>query len=446
MPQGSGARRRRTELGGDDVTRRVETVVVGGGPAGLATSYCLGQLGRDHVVLERGRVAERWRSERWDSFCLLSPNWAIHLPGDRYETEEPDGFAPRDAVVRWLEAYAARTGAPVREGVEVTALRPGGAGGWRLETPEAVWEADHVVVATGPYQRPAIPAYAGTLPPDIVQVPSSAYRNPSALPPGGVLVVGAGTSGCQITEDLVAAGRRVHLSVGSHHRVPRRYRGRDFTWWCIEMGEFDQTVDTLPTGRRERGPALQLTGVGGGHDIDLRAYEAQGVVLLGRLEAARDGHLFLAADLEERLARGDEMLLRFRAAVDAFVHQSGLDAPPAPPDALAAPRRGARAETRDMRLRSAGITSVVWACGFRYGFDWVQVPVFDDLGEPVQRRGVTRFPGLYFVGLPWLHKLKSSFLFGLGEDAAYVAAHIAMGRGSRRVVSAAGTAPGGPGP
>ena len=410
------------------MTQRIETVVVGGGPAGLATSYCLGQLGREHVVLERARVAERWRSERWDSFCLLSPNWAIHLPGSRYEASEPDGFAPRDEVVRWLEAYAARVDAPVRTGVEVTALRPATTvGGWLVETPEGAWEADNVVVATGPYQRPAIPAHAAAVPADIVQVASSAYRNPSALPPGGVLVVGAGTSGCQITEDLLAAGRRVHLSVGSHHRMPRRYRGRDFTWWCIEMGEFDQTVDTLPTGRRERGPALQLTGVGGGHDIDLRAYEAQGVVLLGRLQAMRDGCLFLASDLEENLVRGDEMFLRFRATVDAFVRASGLEVPPAPPDGLVAPRRGVREEVREITLRTAGIRSIVWACGFRYGFDWVRVPVFDELGEPAQRRGVTRFPGLYFVGLPWLHKLKSSFLFGLGEDAAFVATHIAMG-------------------
>jgi putative flavoprotein involved in K+ transport len=410
------------------VTHRVETVVVGGGPAGLATSYCLGQLGRDHVVLERARVAERWRSERWDSFCLLSPNWAIHLPGYRYETADPDGFAPRDAVVRWLEAYAARVGAPVREGVEVTALRAGEGGSWRLETPEAVWEAANVVVATGPYQRPAVPAHASAVPLDILQIPSSAYRNPSALPPGGVLVVGAGTSGCQITEDLLAAGRRVHVSVGSHHRMPRRYRGRDFTWWCIETGEFDQTVDTLPTGRRECGPALQLTGVGGGHAVDLRVYEEQGAVLLGRLEGARDGRVFLADDLEGSLAWGDEMFHRFRAAVDAYVEASGLDVPPAPPATLVAPRRVGRGE-RELELRRAGITSVVWACGFRYGFDWVRVPVFDDLGEPAQRRGVTAFPGLYFVGLPWLHKLKSSFLFGLGEDAAHVAAHIALARG-----------------
>jgi putative flavoprotein involved in K+ transport len=408
--------------------RRVETIVIGGGPAGLATSYCLSQLGREHVVLERARVAERWRSERWDTFCLLSPNWAVHLPGHRYETMHPDGFAGRDDVVRWLDGYAATVRAPVQPWTAVTALRAATSGQWRVETAESTWEAANVVVATGPYQQAAIPASAAAIPPDVLQVASSAYRSPSDLPPGGVLVVGAGTSGCQIVEDLLGAGRPVHLAVGAHHRVPRRYRGRDFTWWCIEMGEFDQTVDTLATGRREKGPSLQLTGVGGGHDIDLREYERRGATLLGRLEGVQGDRVYVAGDLEARVTRGQEMYQRFKAAVDTFVETTGLDVPPDPADDPVAPNRPTRPEIRDLALRAAGITSVIWACGFRHAFDWLEVPVLDGVGEPRQRRGVAPFPGLYFVGLPWLHKLKSSFLFGLGEDAAYVAAHIAMTR------------------
>ena len=210
--------------------------------------------------------------------------------------------------------------------------------------------------------------------------------------------------------------------------MPRRYRGRDFTWWCMKMGEFDQTVDSLPTGRRERGPSLQLTGADGGHNIDLLAYERQGVTLSGRLEGIRDGRAYFADDLEAQLARGDEMYHRFKRAVDRFIAETGLEAPADAGEDRTFFRPPAPPVLRDLALRDAGITSIIWACGFRYAFDWLKVPVLDELGEPRQRRGVTAFPGLYFVGLPWLYKLKSSFLFGLGEDAAYVAAHIAMTR------------------
>lgn len=402
---------------------RHETVIVGGGHAGLAMSHHLSRRGRTHVVLERGRVAERWRSERWDSLCFQFPNWSLALPGQAYDGPHPDGFSSREEVVAFIERYCAATAAPVRAGVRVDAIRAApGADGFRLETSHGVLAASNVVVATGPYQEPVIPSLGGALPSRVAQVHSSAYRNPSRLPPGAVLVVGSGASGCQIVEALLGAGRAVFLSVGRHRRFPRRYRGRDMFWWMERMGALDQTLDERPEARDRPNPLV--TGVGGGHDIDLRRYAARGAVLLGRLEGVEGSRLRLADDLDEQLTRGDEGVMAFTRSVDAYVTRAGLAAPEEPPAALP-PRGPAATPIRTLDLDTASITSVIWATGFRRDFGWIRLPVLDERGEPIHRRGVTGCPGLYFLGLPWLHTLKSSVLCGVGRDADHLAECIA---------------------
>ncbi len=424
------------------MAEQVETVIVGGGQAGLAMSYWLTQLGREHVVLERARLAERWRSERWDSLCFNLPNWAMQLPGGPYRGDDPDGFAPRDEVVRFLEDYAARTQAPVRLGTRVTSLsQKPGSQRLLVQTDGGTLEAANVVVATGPFQAPAIPPLGAALPPGIVQVHSSCYRNPARLPPGAVLVVGSGASGGEIAEELYTAGRRVYLSVGRYRRAPRRYRGRDYAAWALALGGFDRTVDTVPSPDAMHPPSPLLTGADGGHDLDLRRFAADGVVLLGRLRAVRDGTVALAPDLEASLAAGDEWCAAFRRSVDDLVREVGLAAPEEAPEDTEPPGQAPSHPILELDLEAAGITSVVWASGYRYDFDWIEIPVFDEVGAPIHRFGVTRCPGVYFLGLKWLRKVKSSYMLGVGEDAAYLADHIATrtSRTSPRSVRGAGS-------
>jgi putative flavoprotein involved in K+ transport len=400
-----------------------ETVIVGGGHAGLALSYHLGRIGRPHVVLERGRVAERWRSERWDSLMFQFPNWSLRLPGQEYRGDRPDGFATRKEVIAFIERYRDLVDAPVRTGVRVHRVRTMD-GGFRLETSDGDVDAANVVVATGPYQEPILPAVRHALSSTVFQVHASGYRNPAQLPSGAVLVVGSGASGCQIVEDLLAAGRTVYLSLGRHRRYPRRYRGHDMFWWVERIGALDQTLDERPDARERPNPLV--TGVGGGHDIDLRDYAAAGVTLLGRLVDVSGWRLPLADDVAALLTAGDESVGVFTRAVDAYIARSGLAVPPPSPSA---DRRAAEVPDpiRELDLAAAGITSVIWATGYRRDFSWIDAPVFDERGEPIHRRGVTGCAGLYFLGLPWLHKLKSSVLCGVGDDAAHLADHIAAG-------------------
>ncbi|MFQ5682835.1 MAG: NAD(P)-binding domain-containing protein [Candidatus Binatia bacterium] len=409
------------------MNEQIETVIIGGGHAGLTMGYCLSQVGREYVIFERARIAERWRSERWDSFTFQFPNWTIELPGYKYQCDDPDGFAPGKEVVRFIENYAAIIKAPVRCGVRVTSLRrKPKSDRYLIQTESTTIEAENVIIATGGYQEPAIPPISAHMPMDVFQIHSSRYRNPDQLPPGAILVVGSGASGCQIAEDLYQRGRTVYLSVGRHLRVPRRYRGRDYGWWRTVMGGWDRTVDMLPSLEIEKFPATLLTGVNGGHDIDLRRMAADGVTLLGYLQAITEGKLLLAPDLEENLEKGDEGVTNFKNSVDFYVKKTGLDIP-----------EKSRVEEDvvvleeippilELDLKATGITSVIWASGFRYGFGWVKLPVLDEAGDPVHRRGVTRCPGIYFLGLKWLYKLKSSFISGGGvaEDAAYLAAQI----------------------
>ena len=404
---------------------QVDTLVIGGGQAGLVMSHRLKQRGLSHLVLERHRIAERWRSERWDGLRFQFPNWSVRLPDFPLAHTDPDAFAATGDIVAFIEAYAASVAPPIRCGVEVRRLRRrDDAGGFIAETPDGLIEANHVVVATGPYQRPLVPDLLRDAP-DIFQVHASRYRNPAQLPDGAVLVVGAGASGAQIAEELLRAGRRVFLSVGRHTRLPRRYRGRDLIWWLSELG-----IDRTPV--EQRGPSRLLpviSGAYGGHTIDFRRFAAAGITLLGRLTAARDGVAEIAGDLAESLATGDAVYAAFLDTVDAHVARHGLNSPEdAAARAVVPEPTCVTNPLRRLDLRAAGIGAVVWATGYGVDFGWIDIPAFDARGEPVHSRGVTGMPGLYLLGLQWLSKMKSSFLSGVGDDAAVLADHIAARR------------------
>jgi len=417
------------------MNEKIDTVIIGGGHAGLTMSYFLSQAGREHVILERGRVGERWRSERWDSFCFQFPNWTIELPGYKYECDDPDAFAPGREVVRFLDGYADFIRAPVRCGVNVTSLGPIiDSTRYLLSTNNAAIEAANVVIATGPYQLPVIPAMSAHVPNNILQVHSNAYRNPAQLPPGAVLVVGSGASGCQIADDLNQSGRQVYLSVGRHSRMPRRYRGQDFAYWGAALKRPEQIVDTVPMHLR-KGSEVLLTGANGGYDVDLRAMAARGIVLLGHLQGINDGNLALADDLEQNLAKGDESLENFKRAVDDYITKNGLEFP-----AEQAPgvKPNIPSLVSRLNLKDAGVNAIIWASGFRCNFDFVKLPIFDAAGEPVHRRGVTQCPGIYFLGLRWLYRRKSSFLLRASgaEDATYLAEQVIAGAEKQRQTSA----------
>ena len=400
---------------------RVKTLVIGGGQAGLTMSHMLSQRGCGHLVLERHRIAERWRSERWDGLRFQFPNWSVRLPAFPFPHADPDGFATTAEILDFICAYADFVAPPIRCGVAVRALRcRGDAPGFVAETSHGAIEAANVVVATGPYQRPIIPALSQSI--GVLQVHASRYGASAQLPPGAVLVVGSGASGAQITEELFRAGRRVYLCVGRHRRMPRRYRGRDIIWWLSALG-----LDQVPVeARGPEGPLPLITGAYGGHTIDFRDLAAQGITLLGRIEAVRDGVIDLAPDLADSLAYGDAAYAAFLDMVDAHVGRHGLDMPDDPVARAAPPDSPCLVEPlRRLDLHAAGIGAVVWATGYGIDFGWIDAPVLDARGMPVHQRGITDVPGLYFLGLQWLSRMSSSFLSGVGDDAAWLADHIA---------------------
>lgn len=404
--------------------RRVNTIIVGGGQAGLATSYWLKQHGREHLVLDRAdRPGHAWR-QRWDSFTLATPNWTFQLPGATYDGPDRDGFMPRDEIVTTFEHYAAGNDLPVTFNVDVASVAPlTDRPGYLVDTWDTKYEAANVVMATGLYQRAKIPAFAAGLPADVLQLPSEQYRNPTSLPSGAVLVVGSGQSGCQIAEELHKAGRQVYLSVGSAGRAPRRYRGKDTYEWLALTGFFDRTPDMLPSPKARFAANPHLSGAGGGHDLNLHQFARDGMTLLGHLRGIDDGQLGLAADLHDGLAKADQFEVQVIGMIDGYIARNGLDAPPERRPVL---RDGYdRPIITELDVRTAGIKTVIWAAGYSFDFDLVKLPVTDDDGFPVQQRGVTAYPGLYFVGMPWMHTQKSGLLLGVGENAAFIAAHIA---------------------
>jgi putative flavoprotein involved in K+ transport len=404
------------------VNEKIDTVIIGAGHAGLTMSYFLSQRGLEHVILERGRVGERWISERWDSFHFQFPNWTIELPGYKYQTEDPDGFVPGREIVRFIQQYAEFIKAPVRSGVNVTTLEnSSNSMPYLLRTNEGAIEADNVVIATGSREKGVIPPFSSDVPKDIYQIHSSGYRNAGELPRGAVLVVGSGASGFQIADDLHQNGRQVYVCMGRHRRLARRYRGRDYAWWASEQGLFERRrAESTATSA----PGPLLTGVNGGYEADWRELSSKGIVLLGRLNAVNGAKLALAADLEDNLAKGEQWLANFKKSVDDYIAENKLAFPTDSSPGLEA---SASAPILELDLKSAGITSIVWATGFGNEYGWLKLPLLDERREPVHERGVTPFPGIYFLGLRWLHKQKSGFLSfgGPGEDAAYLAEQIA---------------------
>ena len=405
------------------MSKQIDTIIVGGGQGGLATSYYMTKQGREHLVLEQeDQAAVVWRN-RWDSFTLNTPNWMTQLPGVKYQGNDPDGFIPRDEIVALFEAYIEHFKLPVKFGTRVTSVEPlPGEAGYRVSTGKGEYEATNVVIAAGLHQHPRVPAFSANLPAEICQLHSSAYRNPEALPAGAVLVVGSAQSGCQIAEELYQSGRKVYLSVSSAPRFPRRYRGKDVTWWMNKVGLFSKTVDQLPSPKAKFAANPHTTGKDGGRTINLHQFARDGVVLSGHIENVQGGRVILAPDLKGNLAKGDKAEAEIVKTINDYIEKNELDFPL---EALPELSDGYQAEEiLELDLKSAGINSVVWATGFKFDFSWVKLPAFDEDGYPVQKRGVTQFPGLYFIGLPFLHTPKSGLLFGVGDDAAHVAKHI----------------------
>jgi putative flavoprotein involved in K+ transport len=402
---------------------KINTLVVGAGQAGIAMSEHLSLVGVPHVVLERNRIAERWRSERWDSLVANGPAWHDRFPGLKFEGVSPEAFPPKERMAQYFEAYAAMLKAPVRTGVEVRQVeRNVGRPGFKVTTSEGVIEAINVVAATGPFQ---IPAYPKIVPEtdSIQQLHSSAYKNPGQLREGAVLVVGAGASGSQIAEELRKAGKTVYLSVGEHYRPPRSYRGRDYCWWLGALGLWDE-VKTKP---KKQHVAFAVSGYEGGKTVDFRRLAHMGVTLVGLTRSYKDGVIAFEEGLARNVAEGDQAYFDVLREADAYIEQNGLPFAPEPeawellpdPDCLKEP-------IMSLDLAKAGITTILWATGFTFDYSWLKVNAFDEKGAPFHKRGISAESGIYFLGLPNLVNRASSFIYGVWHDAKYIADHIAL--------------------
>ena len=403
----------------------IDTLVVGAGQAGVAMSEHLSRLGIAHLVLERSRIAEAWRTGRWDSLVANGPAWHDRFPGLEFAGLSPDGFAPKEQVADYFEAYARTFNAPIRTGVEVRKVdRNEGRPGFTVETSEGVIQANRVVVATGPFQKPVIPAIA---PNDerLTQIHSAQYRNPQQLAEGAVLVVGAGSSGTQIADELQRSGKQVYLSVGQHDRPPRAYRNRDFCWWLGVLGEWDQVA--MKPGREH--VTIAVSGAHGGRTVDFRELAQRGMKLVGVTRSFNDGVATFQPDLADNLARGDENYLAVLDAADAYIERNGLSLPPEPEARRVFPDPQCVTQPiLELNLAEAGITTIIWATGFATDYSWMNVDAFDEKGKPRHQRGVSNESGIYFLGLPWQSRRGSSFIWGVWHDAKYVADHIATQR------------------
>ena len=401
----------------------IETLIVGGGQGGLSVSYNLKQERHEHIVLEgASQPAHAWRDDRWDSFCLVTPNWTFNLPGAEYDGSDPHGFMPKDEIVNRFERYVDTNNLPVRFGVRVTSVTPEN-GGYKVESDHGQWMAHNVVIATGLFQKPKYPPYAANLSPRLLQLHSGKYRNPDALPPGAVLVAGSGQSGCQIAEELNQAGRKVYLTLGSAGRAPRVYRGKDIVEWLLLIGFIERTVERLPSPAARFASLPQVSGKNGGHSLNVHQFYRDGMTLLGRLKGAQDEGISLEPGLQASIAKVDAFEANVIKMVDEYIAKNNLDAPPESlpqlRDAYEAP------EILELDLEKAGITTVIWAIGYKFDYSLVRLPVTDEFGFPITKGGATRYPGLYFAGLPWLDAQKTGVLHGVGEHARSIAAHIA---------------------
>lgn len=400
-------------------------VIVGGGQAGLSVSHFLQRDDVDHVVYEKHQALHVWRSQRWDNFCLVTPNWQCALPGHPYAGDDPHGFMKKDEILDYLAGFRRAVAAPLREGVAVERVRPV-AGGFHVRTSDGECLAEQVVVASGGYHQPIVPRLAERLPASIRQLHSAEYRNAAALPPGKVLVVGSGQSGAQIAEDLHLAGRQVILAVGDAPRCARFYRGRDVVDWLADMRYYEMPVHQHPLREGVRDNTNHyVTGRDGGRDIDLRRFAAEGMELYGLLEGVDGDTLRFAPRLGAALDHADRIYNGINASIDQFIAAQGIDAPP---PSVYEPVWQPPAERETLSLAEAGIGSVIWCIGFAPDFRWLDAPVFNGRGDPVHERGVTAVPGLYFIGLPWLHTWGSGRFSGVARDAAHVAERIAQHR------------------
>jgi putative flavoprotein involved in K+ transport len=396
--------------------------IIGGGQAGLSLSYYLKQRGIDHTVLEKHEPVHAWRTQRWDAFCLVTPNWQCKLPGWDYRGSDPHGFMKKHEIVTYLEAFVAQVSAPLQCGVQVQRVAPRRQGDFEVHTSHGALTADQVVVASGGYHQPIIPRLAERLPADVVQIHSEQYRNPQQLPPGKVLVVGNGQSGSQIAEDLHLAGRAVVLATGDAPRCARFYRGKDVVDWLAEMNYYDMPVHDHPLREGVRDNTNHyVTGRDGGRDIDLRAFAREGMELYGLLKGLEGDVLQFAPDLRANLDHADRIYNGINASIDKYIAAHGIDAPTG---SVYTPVWEPAAERTTLNLRQAGITSVVWCIGFQPDFGWLDAPVFNGRGQPGHVRGVTAVPGLYFIGLPWLHTWGSGRFSGVARDALYLAEQI----------------------
>lgn len=400
---------------------KIDTLIVGGGQAGLAMSEHLGNQGVPHLILEKSRIAERWRTARWDSLVANGPAWHDRFPTKEFSNISPDGFPTKDGVVSYLEEFADQIEAPIKCGVEVKAAhRLADNSGFRVETSEGDIEAKNIVAATGPFQIPTIPPVVPDTAP-VTQMHSTGYRNPELLEDGAVLVVGAGSSGAQIADELLRSGRKTYLSVGPHDRPPRSYRGKDFVWWLGVLGKWQ--MKTPPLGREH--VTIAVSGAHGGSTVDFRNLASRGMNLVGMTQSYKGGNLTFSPDLAGNIVEGDENYLSLLEEGDVYVEQNGLDLPleeeakiiGPDPDCVTNP-------ILDINLAEAGITTIIWATGFVQDFNWLKVDTFDNSGKPIHHRGVSEEPGIYFLGLPWLSMRGSSFIWGVWEDAKYLASQI----------------------
>lgn len=407
------------------MAEKIDTLVVGGGQAGIAMSEHLSNCKVPHLVLERHRIAERWRSERWDSLVANGPAWHDRLPGMEFADFDPNAFPSKERIADYLVAYADMINAPIRCGVEVREVRRNvGRPGFRVETSDGVIEADSVVAATGSFQIPVIP---DLVPADveITQIHSSAYRNPDQLPEGAVLVVGAGSSGAQIADELLLSGKSVYLSVGPHDLPPRSYRGRDFVWWLGVLGKWEAV--TMEPGMEH--VTIAVSGARGGHTVDFRLLARQGITLVGRTESFKNDVMHFAMDLADNIVRGNAYTLSLLDEADAYVVRNSLDFPEEPEVRKIEPDPPCVTDpVLELNLTEAGITSILWATGFDVDYSWLKVDAFDEEGKPKHERGISVEPGVYFLGLPWQSRRASSFIWGVWHDAKFLADQISIQR------------------
>jgi putative flavoprotein involved in K+ transport len=404
------------------------TVVVGGGQAGLGVSYYLAQKGIEHTVLEKGNIGDSWKTQRWDSFMLNTPNNISVLPGDENSVENPGAFRGRDEWVDYLQGYAQKFGLPVQTGIAVTRIsRDGTTETYQIETTNGDMTADNIVIASGSQNQPKVPEACSEIPESILQLHSGNYKRPDALPEGAVLIIGSGQSGVQIAEDLLEAGRKVYLATSKVGRVFRALRGRDLLDWAIEIGFYDQTLDDLEDSRMAYMAQPQISGTKGGHTVSLQSLEKMGATLLGRLQGCADGKMQFADNLAENIIFADQISDKFRDMIEGYITKAGIDAPPAEADEADLPDHNPQDRQPPMELDpiEVGITTIIWCTGFNGDFSWIEDIELDKKGTPVHEKGVSPQMGLYFCGFPWLSKRKSGLIYGILEDAAYIADRLA---------------------